>query len=168
ARAASAATGAFLPAFLSNVEGKNRQAFLDAGTKHNNPARLVHDSILRLYKQESYPATQSNIFILSMGAGRTNQWLGLNPKIAMMMESAGEEIDRSLERLLGPRSLGGNSREGNYYRLNPTLDQAISMTDAHEEMFEALETAAKALNGKVKALARILAENSDRKHPASL
>ncbi|MBW8310049.1 MAG: patatin-like phospholipase family protein, partial [Candidatus Paracaedibacteraceae bacterium] len=168
ARAASAATGAFLPAFLSNVEGKNRQAFLDAGTRQNNPARLIHDSILRLYKQESYPATQSNIFILSMGAGRTNQWVGLNPKIALMMESTSEEIDRSLERLLGPRSLGGNSREGNYYRLNPTLDQAISMTDARPEVFEVLEEAARACNGRVEALARILAENRDRKHPASL
>ncbi|MBW8308920.1 MAG: patatin-like phospholipase family protein [Candidatus Paracaedibacteraceae bacterium] len=165
ARAVSAAPGAFPRVSIKNVHEGNEQMFLDASIECNNPARAVHDNISNLYNDVPYPASKKNTFIISMGMGIGKKCSASAPEIAKLMASSSHKAHKGMEKFLQQHS----TIEGKIYcRLQPDLEQAINITDASSETFEILEDAAKTLNGKIKRLAEILAENKDRKHPASL
>lgn len=168
ARATSAAPTYFPGISFTDLAGEREHTFVDGGIWINNPSELVYKRIIKLFEDNPQKADHNNVLMISLGTGICPLSNSL-PKTAGLIKAAPAVI----EGMMSANSHGvdtemRNLLEQNYIRIQPHLDQYIDLADTRPEALTALSTAAHTLDHSIEELARHLAENANRKHPASL
>jgi predicted acylesterase/phospholipase RssA len=164
ARATTAAPTYFPEATFSSIAQGPARTFVGGGMLVNNPTDLIYKRLVKAVK-----ATPENTWIVSLGTGTSllqhplRKKMGLvkaiRPLIETMMEGNSNMVHAEMQGLFAE----GRS----YWRFQPPLEEEIDLADSSPQALDALENAAHRLDNQIAEVARLLAENADRKHPQS-
>lgn len=144
ARATSAAPTYFEPAFIHSDLGVG-YALIDGGVFANNPAMCAYSEARQTdfsayYKDDRFPSnpTAGDMVMVSIGTGSVSKpyhyhrmkdrgFIGwLNPLIDIMMSGNAETVNYQVRKMF---EANGEDTAANYYRLEPSLGDAVSEMD---------------------------------------